>query len=66
MNESNDLPYLSAVGDFDETELQEHDVQLDKESPSNGLPPGNTQSTDSFDNPYLRPAKRPRKSVKPS
>ncbi|XP_078368827.1 transcription initiation factor TFIID subunit 8-like [Oculina patagonica] len=66
VNELNDLPYLSAVGDFDENELQEHDVQLDKETSSNGLPPGNTQTTDSFDNPYLRPAKRPRKGVKPS
>ena len=66
VNELNDLPYLSAVGDFDETELQEQDVPLDKELLSNGVLPTNTQGTDSFDNPFLRPAKRPRKIAKPS
>ncbi|KAJ7369484.1 transcription initiation factor TFIID subunit 8 [Desmophyllum pertusum] len=59
VNDSNDLPYLSAVGDFDETELQEQD-----ESSSNSVLPAS--STDSFDNPYLRPAKRSRKVLKPS
>ena len=43
VNDSNDLSYLSAVGDFDETELQEQD-----ESSSNGVLPAS--STDSFDN----------------
>ena len=61
VNELNDLPYLHAVGDFDETELQEQDVPLDKELLSNGVLPTNTQGTDSFDNPFLRPAKRARK-----
>ncbi|KAJ7369486.1 hypothetical protein OS493_038676 [Desmophyllum pertusum] len=59
VNDSNDLSYLSAVGDFDETELQEQD-----ESSSNSVLPAS--STDSFDNPYLRPAKRSRKVLKPS
>ena len=66
VNELNDLPYLHAVGDFDETELQEQDVPLDKELLSNGVLPTNTQGTDSFDNPFLRPAKRARKIAKPS
>lgn len=66
MNELNDLPYLSAVGDFDEAELQEQDAPLDKELLSNGLLPSSTQGTDSFDNPFLRPAKRARKVAKPS
>ena len=66
MNELNDLPYLSAVGDFDEGELQEQDVPLDKESLSNGVLPTSTQGTDSFHNPFLRPAKRARRVAKPS
>ncbi|KAJ7370565.1 transcription initiation factor TFIID subunit 8 [Desmophyllum pertusum] len=59
VNDSNDLSYLSAVGDFDETDLQEQD-----ESSSNSVLPAS--STDSFDNPYFRPAKRSRKVLKPS
>jgi len=67
VNELNDLPYLSAVGDLDEAELQEQDVPLDKEILSNGVLPTSTQGTaDSFDNPFLRPAKRARKVAKPS
>ena len=66
VNELNDLPYLHAVGDLDETELQEQDVSLDKELLPNGQLPTTTQGTDSFDNPFLRPAKRARKVTKPS
>ena len=66
MNELNDLPYMPAVGDFDETELQEQDVPLDKDLLPNGLLPTSSQGTDSFDNPFLRPAKRGRKVAKPS
>jgi len=61
VNESPVLPYLSAVGDPDELDLQAR-----QESPSNGIFPTSTQSTDSFDNPYLRPAKRIRKAPKQS
>lgn len=66
VNELNDLPYLSAVGDLDEAELQEQDVTCDTEILSNGVLPTSTQGTDSFDNPFLRPAKRARKVAKPS
>jgi len=66
VNELNDLPYLPAVGDFDETELQEQDAPLNKELLPNGVLPTSSQGTDSFDNPFLRPAKRARKVAKPS
>ena len=54
------------MGDFDETELQEQDAPLNKELLPNGVLPTSSQGTDSFDNPFLRPAKRARKVAKPS
>ena len=67
VNESPVLPYLPAVGDLDEVELPEQDSAL-RESQSSGMLPTNAPSTESFnnDNPYMRPAKRIRKTLKPS
>ena len=67
VNESPVLPYLPAVGDLDEVELPEQDSAL-RESQSSGTLPTNAPSTESFnnDNPYMRPAKRIRKTLKPS
>lgn len=66
VNESSGLPYLSALGDFDDAELLELDESLAKEAPSSSVLPTSSQNTESFDNPYLRPAKRARKTIKPS
>lgn len=66
VNESSDLPYLSALGDFDDAELLELDETVAKETPSNSVLPTSSQNTESFDNPFLRPAKRARKTIKPS
>ena len=67
VNESPVLPYLPAVGDLDEVELPEQDSAL-RESQSSGTLSTNAPSTESFnnDNPYMRPAKRIRKTLKPS
>lgn len=67
VNESPVLPYLPAVGDLDEVELPEQDSAL-RESQSGGMLPTNAPSMESFnnDNPYMRPAKRIRRTLKPS
>lgn len=67
VNESPVLPYLPAVGDLDEVELPEQDSAL-RESQSGGMLPTNAPSTESFnnDNPYMRPPKRIRRTLKPS
>lgn len=67
VNESPVLPYLPAVGDLDEVELPEQDSTL-RESQSSGMLPTNAPSTESLnnDNPYMRPSKRIRKTLKPS
>ncbi|XP_068706244.1 transcription initiation factor TFIID subunit 8-like [Montipora foliosa] len=62
VNESPVLPYLTAVGDLNELELPLQESSI-RDSPSNGMVVTNT---DSFDNPYLRPAKRIRKTLRTS
>lgn len=65
VNETPVLPYLQAVGDLDEIELLPEGTNV-RESSSNGMLSTGLPNTDTCDNPYLRPAKRLRRTLKTS
>ncbi|KAK2568509.1 Transcription initiation factor TFIID subunit 8 [Acropora cervicornis] len=65
VNETPVLPYLQAVGDLDEIELLPEGTNV-RESSSNGTLSTGLPNTDTCDNPYLRPAKRLRGTLKTS
>lgn len=65
VNETPVLPYLQAIGDLDEIELLPEGTNV-RESSSNGMLSTGLPNTDTCDNPYLRPAKRLRRTLKTS